>query len=257
MTCDEAKPLLNAHMDNETGPIQRAALDSHIGTCFDCAAELRQLERVRDSIRSSMPYYKAPPDLRRQVQIALRGAEYLDRDQRQSGWRGDQRQTGWRVWGALAAGVAFCVLGSVPFLLNARNQSQLVAEEFLSAHERALIGQSVDVVSTDQHTVKPWFNGKLSFSPPVTDFAAVGFPLEGGRLDYEGDHQVAALVYRRRLHKIDVFVRPSAGEKAPPASFERNGYREISWSKGNFLFTVVSDLNGMELAGFAKLLQNQ
>ena len=87
MTCDEARPLLNAHMDEETGPIQKAALDSHIGTCFDCAAELKQLERVRDSIRSSMPYYKAPPALRRQVQIALRGAEYLDRDQGRTGWR--------------------------------------------------------------------------------------------------------------------------------------------------------------------------
>jgi anti-sigma factor RsiW len=248
MTCDEANPLLNAHIDNETGPTQKTALDSHISMCFDCAAELRQLERVRDSIRSDMPYYKAPPDLRRQVRNALRGAEYLDRE---------QRRTGWRVWGALAAGVAFCVVASMPFLLNARNQSQLIAEELLSAHERALIGRSVDVVSSDQHTVKPWFNGKLSFSPPVTDFAADGFPLEGGRVDYAGDHQVAALVYRRRLHKIDVFVRPSAGENAPPPSFERNGYREISWGRDNFLFTVVSDLNGTELTAFAKLVQNQ
>jgi anti-sigma factor RsiW len=250
MTCDDVKPLLNARMDNEISPVQRTAVDSHIGTCSLCAADLERLESVRDAIRSGMPYYKAPPDLRRQVRNALRGAEYFDRDQRRKGWRG------WKAWGALAAGVVFCALAAVPFLLNARNQGQLLAEEFLSAHERALIGQSVDVVSSDQHTVKPWFNGRLSFSPPVTDLAADGFPLEGGRVDYAGDHQVAALVYRRRLHRIDVFVRPLTGEKAPPAHFERNGYNEISWRKDNCLFTAVSDVNGAELATFVKLLQN-
>jgi len=253
MICDEVKPLLNAWMDNEIGPIQRPEVQSHIETCAFCAADLDQLEKLRDAIRSEMPYYEAPPDLRRRVRNALRGAEYFDRDQRQAGWRA---WDAWNAWGALAAGVAFCALAAVPFLLNARNQGQLLAEEFLSAHERAMIGRSVDVVSTDQHTVKPWFNGKLSFSPPVTDLASEGFPLEGGRVDYAGDHQVAALVYKRRLHRIDVFVRPFAGEKEPPAHFERNGYNEISWSRDNFLFTAVSDLNGAELATFAKLLQN-
>jgi anti-sigma factor RsiW len=235
-------------MDNELDRVQRADMDSHMKTCSSCAADLMQLELLRDAIRGEMPYYNAPPDLRRQVRNALRGADYMDRS---------QRRTGWRVWGAVAASVAFCALASVPFLLNARGQGQLVAEEFLSAHERAMIGRSVDVVSTDQHTVKPWFNGKLAFSPPVTDFSTEGFPLEGGRVDYAGDHQVAALVYGRRLHKIDLFVRPSTGEKAPPARFERNGYNEISWSRNGFLFTAVSDLNDAELATFVKLLRGQ
>jgi anti-sigma factor RsiW len=248
MTCDEMKPLLNARMDDEIDPIQRAALDAHVETCSSCATELEELQSVRHAIRGDMPYYKAPLDLRNRVRFALRGSEYLDTN---------ARRTDWRVWGAVAAGVVLCVLATAPFLINARNQRRLVAEEFLSAHERALVGRSVDVVSSDQHTVKPWFNGKLPFSPPVTDLASNGFPLEGGRVDYAGERPVAALVYGRRLHKIDVFVRPSAGENAPPSHFESNGYSEISWKKDNFLFTAVSDLNDAELAAFANLLQNR
>jgi anti-sigma factor RsiW len=248
MTCDEMKPLLNARMDDEIDPIQRAALDAHVETCSSCATELEELQSVRHAIRGELPYYKAPFDLRNRVRFALRGSEYLDTN---------ARRTDWRVWGAVAAGVVLCALATAPFLINERNQRQLVAEEFLSAHERALVGRSVDVVSSDQHTVKPWFNGKLPFSPPVTDLRAEGFPLEGGRVDYAGDRPLAALVYSRRLHRIDVFVWPSAGQKTPPADFERNGYNEISWEKDNFLFTAVSDLNDAELTAFAGLLQSQ
>jgi anti-sigma factor RsiW len=249
MNCDEAKPLLNAHMDNEIDPIQRATVDSHVKICSSCALDLEQLESVRAAIRSEMPYYHAPPNLRSQVRLALRGAEYLE--------RGAHRRA-WNVWGAAAAAaVVVCALATAPFLVNARNERQLVAEELLSAHERALVGRSVDVISSDQHTVKPWFNGKLPFSPPVTDLASQGFPLEGGRVDYAGEQPVAALVYGRRLHRIDVFIRPSAGAKAPPEHFERNGYNEISWMKGGFLFTAVSDLNASALTGFIRLLQIQ
>lgn len=252
MTCDEVKPLLNAGVDDEIDAADRTALDSHVETCASCAMELEELKSVRYAIRGEMPYYKAPLDLRNQVRDAVRGAEYLDTGARYSAVA---RRTGWRVWGAVAATVAFGALVSAPFFVNARNQGQLVAEELLSAHQRALIGRSVDVVSSDQHTVKPWFNGKLPFSPPVTDLRAEGFPLEGGRVDYAGDRPVAALVYSRRLHRIDVFVWPSGGQKTPPAHFERNGYNEISWEKGSFLFAAVSDLNDAELAQFANLLR--
>jgi anti-sigma factor RsiW len=249
MTCDEVRPLLNARMDSEIDPAERAALDKHVKTCSSCAADLEELENVRSAMRKEMHYYKAPADLRNQVRFALRGAEYLDRK---------ARRPGWRVWGTIAATVLFCVLAGAPFLVNARNQRQLVAEELLSAHQRALIGRTVDVVSSDRHTVKPWFNGKLPFSPPVTDLAAEGFPLEGGRLDFaDGERPVAALVYGRRLHKIDVFVWPAASEKAPPSRFERNGYNGISWKKDDFVFAAVSDLNDAELTTFARLLQNK
>ncbi len=247
MSCDEVKPLLNALMDSETDPVQRTALDSHLAECSSCAVDLEQLYAIRTAIRGGMRYHKAPTALRDRVRFALRGAEYLDRE---------ARKPNWRMWGSVAAAFAFCLLATTLFFVNQRNQRILVAEELLSAHQRALMGQAVDVVSSDQHTVKPWFNGKLPFSPPVIDLVSEGFPLEGGRLDYVGGNPVAALVYRRRLHRIDVFVRPSAGQEAPP-HFERNGFRELSWTKDGFLFTAVSDLNAGELTTFAELLKSK
>ena len=246
MTCDDVKPLLNARLDNELGPVPRAAVDSHLRTCSSCAADLAALENVSSAIRGEMHYYKAAPALRSNVLLALRGAEFLDRR---------PRRTAWRTWGAVAATIAFCALVSAPFLVDARNRRQLAAEEFISAHQRALAGRIVDVVSSDQHTVKPWFNGRLPFSPPVTDLASNGFPLEGGRVDYAAGRPLAALVYSRRLHRIDLFIRPEPGENAPPGHFERDGFNEISWKKDNFLFTAVSDLNTSEMATFVRLLQ--
>jgi len=133
MTCDELNPLLNARIDDEIDPVQRSALDSHVKTCSACAADLLELESVRNAIRADMPYYTASADLRNQVRSALRGAEYLDRG---------ARRTGWRVWGAIAASVALCALVTAPFFVNARSQRQFVAEELLSAHQRALIGRA-------------------------------------------------------------------------------------------------------------------
>jgi anti-sigma factor RsiW len=254
MTCDEVKSLLNAHMDGEIDAVWRTALDSHLEKCSSCTTDLEELHSLRYAIRDEMHYYKAPAELRSHVRLALRGAGHFENKPRHAFL---VKGSSWQVWGAVAASVAVCALAAAPFLVSARNQSQLVAEELLSAHERALVGRSVDVISTDQHTVKPWFNGKLPFSPPVNDLASDGFPLQGGRVDYAGDRPLAALVYGRRLHKIDVFVRPSAGEKAPPPRFERNGYHEISWQKDNFLFTVVSDLGDAELTEFTNLLQSQ
>jgi anti-sigma factor RsiW len=248
MNCDEVTPLLNARVDDEIDPIRRSAFDSHVRSCVSCTKDLEDLESVRDAIRNEMRYYKAPEGLRDQVRFSLRGAEFLDRG---------QPRRDWKVWGAIAAGIGVFALASAPVLVNSRNQSQLMAEELLSAHQRALVGQIVDVISSDQHTVKPWFNGKLPFSPPVADLASEGFPLQGGRLDYAGGRPVSALVYGRHLHRIDVFVWPASDRKGPPSNFERNGYNEVSWTKNDFLFTAVSDLNAAELAAFAKLLQNR
>jgi anti-sigma factor RsiW len=246
--CDEIKPLLDALVDNEVEPAQRSAADSHLKTCSWCSVDLIQLQGLRDSIRAAMHYHTAPDHLRDQIRLSLRGAEYFDRP---------ARRPAWKAWGAIAAALAFCALVSGPYLVNERNKSELVAAELLSAHQRALIGRAVDVASSNQHTVKPWFNGKLPFSPPVLDLASDGFPLAGGRVDYVADRAIAALVYARRLHRIDVFVWPKAGETAPPSHFEHNGFHEISWETDGFMFSAVSDLNAAELAGFVNLLRAQ
>lgn len=247
MTCDEVKPLLNARMDGELDTVQSASLDSHLAGCPSCAGDFECLNGIRVAIRGGVPYYRAPSDLRDRVRFALRGAEYFDRT---------PPIRRWSMWASVAAALAICVLSSALFFANQHNHRVLLAEEFLSAHQRALIGREVDVVSSDQHTVKPWFNGRIAFSPPVADLGPQGYPLEGGRLDYVGGNPAAVLVYRRRAHRIDVFVQPSVGQNAP-SQFERNGFRELSWTKDSFLFTAVSDLNPGELAAFAELLRGR
>ena len=248
MTCEEARSLLSARMDGELDVPLRAAVDEHVKTCAACTQQSETLQSVSMAVRNGISRNTAPAHLRDNIRFALRGADYLERT---------QAPAQWKQWGAAAAAAVFiAALGTAPFLVNERNHRQTLAQELLSAHQRALVGREVDVVSTDRHTVKPWFNGKLPFSPPVADLAAHGFPLEGGRVDYAGGHPVAALVYRRRLHRIDVFIWP-AGNSTPPARFESNGYHEISWKKNGFTFTCISDLNAAELAGFARLLQSQ
>ena len=244
MTCDDVRPLLNARLDNEMDQTEAAAMDAHVSTCPSCGEEFERLHNVQDAIRAGMPYYKAPDALRDQVRFALRGAAHVDSPP-STPW--------WRVVGSIAAAILLCALISSPFIVNERNQRRMITEELLSAHARALTGRDVDVISSDNHTVKPWFNGKLPFSPPVVDLASQGFPLEGGRIDYIGGNPVAVLVYRRRLHRIDVFVRPSAGSKVPPA-FARNGFTGLSWENGSFLFTAVSDVNSGELKTFTELM---
>ncbi len=135
-------------------------------------------------------------------------------------------------------------------------RSTEVADEVFTSHVRSLMpGHLNDVVSSDQHTVKPWFNGKLDFSPPVHDFSGRGYPLLGGRLDYLDGRQVAALVYGRRQHIINVFLWPETGQRGEARPVERQGYHMLHWTTPEYTYWVVSDLGLSELIGFSKLLQ--
>jgi anti-sigma factor RsiW len=236
-------------MDGEINAVQCVAIDSHLEAeaCRFCNEEMEAQEILRAAISDHMPYHRAPAHLRERLTFSLRAAECFD---------GSARRTQWRVLRAVVAALVLAVVGAAPFLVNGYLQRRIVADELLSAHVRALFSHTVDVVSSDQHTVKPWFNGKVTFSPPVVDLACEGFPLEGGRLDSVGARLIATLVYRRHLHRIDVFVWP-VGRETPPAHFERDGYNEISWSKNDFVFAAVSDLNTTELNEFAGLLKKQ
>jgi anti-sigma factor RsiW len=192
-----------------------------------------------------LPYYTAPDGLRERVQAAVR----RPRARRPAPWRPAALMTG------LAAALVLLVAGAWR-LGGQRRAADVELAAVLDGHLRSLgPGHLADVASTDQHTVKPWFAGKLDFSPPVVDPAAEGFPLVGGRVDVLDGRNVAALIYSRRSHVINVFVRPlGPGESGAGRDGERRGYNVVSWSDGGMRFWAVSDLNVRELEQLRSLL---
>ena len=151
-----------------------------------------------------------------------------------------------------AAAIVVVALLSTFAILRPANSDDLLANEMVSAHVRSLMGQHLmDVPSTDQHTVKPWFEGKLDFSPPVVDLSQQGFTLIGGRLDYAGGRPIAALVYQRRLHIINVFIYPTQDANAASSTRTRQGFNVVRWTRNGMTFWAVSDINAGELQELA------
>jgi anti-sigma factor RsiW len=151
--------------------------------------------------------------------------------------------------------MAFALVWSAGLYLALPSASERLEEELVAGHARALMADhALDVVSSDQHTVKPWFNGKLDFSPAVINLAAQGYALTGGRLDYLARRPVAALVYKHRQHLIDVFVWPAAVGEDAPKNASRRGYNLVHWTRGGLNYWAVSDLNAAELAQFSNAL---
>jgi len=198
------------------------------------------------ALRDELPRFPAPDTLRASVRAGAR-AEAGRRARRRAPW-----------WGALAvaASLALVAFGSRQLALRGA-AGEAITNQVLASHVRSLMpGHLTDVLSSDQHTVKPWFNGKLDFSPPVYDFAGAGFPLVGGRLEYVDGRPVAALAYSRRQHVISVFVWPAdQGRTARPRATTRQGYHLLHWATPAYAYWVVSDLGLAELGDFVALLQ--
>ena len=207
-------------------------------------------------VKAKATRYEAPAELRKGIAAALTRSDAMPASPQRAA-----RGTGWRQW--LNFGVAFAcgVIASVAvtrFFLMPDEQDRL-AQEVVSGHVRSLMGAHLaDVASTDQHTVKPWFAGKLDFSPPVYDLASEGFPLTGGRLDYIEQRPVAALVYRRRQHTINVFVWPSSGDSLREGTLRsRQGFNLAAWKDSDMQFWAVSDVSPNELQTFVQLMRKQ
>jgi anti-sigma factor RsiW len=196
-------------------------------------------------------YFEAPTDLSRRVRSAVRHASKAESARHP--WRWFQ---GWTRKLAPIAAAAVVLLIALPLALRTSTEDR-VAQDVVSSHVRSLMASHLtDVASTDQHTVKPWFNGKLTFSPPVTDLAALGFPLTGGRLDYVDNHPAAALVYQHRKHFINLFIWPSARLSSSGEKFRtRQGYNTVHYSRDGMEFWAVSDMNQADLRDFARLVQ--
>jgi len=232
--------LIQAEFDGELDAGETARALQHRESCAICRAAYAELEATRTLLRSDTPHYRASAKLRRALVAGLE-AKAPTRATRRS-W--------WREGVSFAAGTALAA--SIAALLLMPSQQALL-DQVVAGHIRALQpGHLEDVVSTDQHTVKPWFDGKLDFAPPVKDLASENFPLLGGRLDYLDGRAVAALVYRRDKHVIDLFVWPESGEAAPAASIS-SGYNAIHWIENGMSFWAVSDLEASALGDFVRL----
>ena len=249
MTHPGFEAQLDAYLDGELAPVDARELEAHLAQCPECARFRQERLELRAAIKARVPAFQASDALRERVQTALRAASPV---------RAPRRFRAPVVWRslALAASLAVVALGSWRLALR-RGAGETLADDVLTSHIRSLMpGHLTDVLSSDQHTVKPWFNGKLDFSPPVYDFPGRGYPLLGGRLDYVDGRTVAALVYGRRQHLINVFLWPAARRPAAvPATRTRQGYHLLHWATADYTYWVVSDLGLPELGDFAGLLR--
>ncbi|MGA2590336.1 MAG: anti-sigma factor [Bryobacteraceae bacterium] len=245
MTCVPAKRLLDSYLDDELDAAQTAHVAEHLASCSSCAGVHAQFLELRTGIRAHALYYRTPAGLRERIQVSVRQADRQATRRAAPFWR----------WMAIAAAILLAVSAAwnIALLRSRASSADLIAQDVLSSHVRSLMGAHLlDVPSSDQHTVKPWFNGKLDFSPDVRDFVAQGFPLIGGRIDYVGGRPVAALVYQRRKHIINVFTWPSDATDGD-AVLDRNGYHVVHWNTSGMSWWAVSDLNGGELRQFEDL----
>jgi len=258
LNCQETQELLHGYIDDELDLRSSLEFEQHVQTCPLCARALEAQQALRSALNDGALYFKAPAQLQTRVQASVRAQA---RDEVRIAAR-DKARPNLMTWRWLAVGLSLAllaiVIGSLALMRSSPTTDELLARELVASHVRSLMANHLmDVPSTDAHTVKPWFDGKLDFAPTVTDLAAQGFPLIGGRLDYINNRPVAALVYQRRQHFINLFVWPAtdATEHAPEVSV-RQGYNLIHWTRAGMSYWAVSDLNLSELQTFAQALQN-
>jgi anti-sigma factor RsiW len=248
MHCEEALRLIHSYVDGELDFARRLEIDQHLDICYACKRERHGWFELRFAVREQVPYFSAPPALAQRVRSMVREQ------------KPQKHEVPSRPWGWLAVGVAFALvvaLTTTTVFLRSREPS--LAQEIVAGHVRSLMANHLtDMVWTDYGTMGAWFVGRLGFAPPVEDLAAKGFPLVGCRVDYVDGRRVAALVYQRHLHYINLFVWPSADRKSEKVLQEKlQGYNLIYWSHNGVTFWAVSDLGSAEMQVLAGLLRNQ
>jgi len=252
MDCNEARARLPLSIDRELDAAGQQELDAHLAQCADCRRLRSQLESVAQAARATASYHRAPAWLRDRIETALPGARPRAVD------RAPRRGLRWPSLGLAALGAAGGALLTLLVVLAQRpSTDERIDEEAVASHARALISEhAIDVASSDRHTVKPWFSGKIDFAPPVRDLAGEGFALAGARLDYLDRQRVAALVFRHGPHLIDVFVWPAAGGESTPLRIRAlRGFEVAGWGAGGMTYRAVSDVDAAELQRLADLLR--
>jgi anti-sigma factor RsiW len=240
--CAPYSDSLDARLDGELLPDEARDVDQHLASCASCARDYATLAETHRLLSENAMRYAAPDVLRARIRGALRETAVPRAPVRgASSW-----------WRLVAAGVMIAVASSaLTFASLGRPAAAGVTDELLASHVRSLMpGHLTDVVSTDQHNVKPWFNGRVDVSPPVPDLGAEGFPLVGGRTDYVHGRAVPVVVYARRQHMINVYSWAEEGKASNPHELTRNGYHFVTWRSDGVEHWAVSDLNTKELDEF-------
>src|SRR6266568_4451005 len=272
MNCEEATKLMDGYLDGELDPITSQTIEEHLRGCPTCEQTYKANSALIRAMERATPYYKASAELRERIQSSLREeiaeppARKVVRDsqvlfrRRQPELRTILLGTPWN-WLALAAAIIFAAIITLNVVprLQRPGADQFLATQLIASHVRSLMANHLtDVASSDQHTVKPWLDAKLDFAPPVVDLAGEGFPLVGGRLDYLDNRTVAALVYQRRKHFINLFVWPGeAGATRPTMAMSHQGYQLLHWVNSDFNYWAVSDVNANDLQTFKQQFEGQ
>ena len=251
MDCKNAQILIAGYLDRELDPVRSLEIEDHLQGCAVCSQSYKDHQVLSEGLRTGSVYFKAPADLEKRIQRSVRKAA---KGESAPGWL----SWSWVKMATPLAAAALVLLTLLPFF-RGPSPEDILTQEVVSSHVRSLMANHLaDVLSSDQHTVKPWFNGKLDFSPPVVDLASQGFPLVGGRLDYLNNRPVAALIYQRAKHLVNVFVWASGESSDSGIKAEtRQGYHVYHWTRSGMTFWVVSDLEESQLQEFVQLLQNQ
>ncbi|MEO8000118.1 MAG: hypothetical protein ABI852_21890 [Gemmatimonadaceae bacterium] len=276
MSCADAPSELEAYADGELDVEHAAAaiarISEHLVHCAECRAEVARIRKLSASLRKNLPQYSANDMLRARVAALVKqsaspsstataaignanvSTPNVDADKSRAHTKHNSLRN-WKVF-ALAASALFAVVSAHDFVTSsgARSNQSALNQQLIDAHIRSLqLDHIVDVPTSDRHTVKPWFDGKVNFAPSVFDFAADSFPLAGGRLDYAAGHETAAIVFYRGLHAINLFVWASDSADTDIRLTSQNGFNIASWRRNHLQYSAVSSLNGSSLAQFAAL----
>lgn len=236
MNCKECADWLHPYLDNELGTEMAARVHNHLKNCASCKAQYDELHALSGIIRQHAPRHDMSELAQQRIFAKLPTVTP-------------------KQWFAPVISLAALAASVMLFVATPSTQDMMI-NEVVSSHVRSLQEKHLmDVASTDQHTVKPWFAGRLDFSPPVVDLKDKGYPLIGGRLDYINHQNAAALTYQRRKHIINLFVIPTNDADSPAYSITQRGYNIITWRKNHMEFAAVSDLNTKELSEFTQLLE--
>src|SRR6267142_3384756 len=272
MNCEETTKLMDGYLDGELDAITNQAIEQHLRECHNCDQAYKTQRSLIRAIGNATPYYKAPSELRERIQSSLR--EETTQDPVRNGVRGAQVMFNKRQpqspfipsaipWNWLGLAAALVLAATIIFNVVPRLQrpgaDQFLATQLIASHVRSLMANHLtDVASSDQHTVKPWLDTKLDFAAPVVDLSGDGFPLIGGRLDYLDNRPVAALVYGRRKHFINLFVWPATSDEAKaPKTITREGYQLLHWADSDFNYWAVSDVNVNDLQTFKQQFETR